>query len=255
MISIEVKKIRRSPVIWISILMPLILAAIIFLIFMLQGDRLIKPDMNPYERFISMGVNSTVIVLFPLFVVILNSLIISIEHDSGGWKSLLTAPVPRLKIYLSKWSIVNIVNFLTLVLFLIFLILFTGLLAIIKPDLGFAGHKLDLGYYAWWFLKIFIATLALSTLQYQFSLWMKNTFYSIGIGLLAVIAGLILMNLDFIDYYPYAYPVLSYKMFLENALNSNSIDQALFLHEYLSLAYTAVILSAGWFFWRKKQFK
>ncbi|MCF8218017.1 MAG: ABC transporter permease [Bacteroidales bacterium] len=246
MIAIEFKKIKHTPALWISVLAPLFLALMVFLIYFFQGDKLIRQGMNPYDSFLSMGWNNSAFFLIPLFVVILNSMIINIEHANGGWKMLLTAPVSRLTIYLSKWGIINLVSFITHVLFVIFLLLFVYLLSWLKPDLGFADYSPDLQRFFWWGLKIFIATLALSTLQFQFSLWMKNNFKSIGIGLMGVIAGLILTNWEHINYFPYAYTGLSFSLF--------NTESGVLLHEYLSLAYTAVLLVIGWFFWRRKQF-
>ncbi|MGM0648404.1 MAG: ABC transporter permease [Bacteroidota bacterium] len=249
LLTAEFKKIRHTPAIWISVVGPLIMALLIFLIFYFQGERLVKMDVNPYNKFISMGINSVIMILFPLFVVIINSLILSIEHSAQGWKMLLTAPVSRLNIYLSKWGLIQLLVFLTLLLYLFYLVVFVYVLSLLKPELNFSMHQLNLGYFALWFLKIFVAVLALSTIQYQLSLWLKNTFKTIGIGLLAVIAGLILIRMDFIDYYPYAYSALSFEIF-----PMNYPDTSLVKHEYWSLIYTAALLAGGWFLWKRKQF-
>lgn len=246
-IATEFKKIKHTPVIWISILAPLILALMVFLIFLFQGATFIRQGMNPYDIFLRMGWNNSAFFLIPLFVVILNSLIINIEHSNGGWKMLLTAPVSRLNIYLSKWGVINLWSLITHALFALFLLIFVNVLSWVKPGLGFADFSPDLQSFFWLSLKIFIATLALSTIQYQLALWMKNNFKSIGIGLMAVIAGLILSNWEHIDYFPYAYTGLSFNDFTN--------DTGILLHEYLSLAYTAVILAVGWFLWKRKQFK
>ncbi|MFO8087061.1 MAG: ABC transporter permease [Bacteroidales bacterium] len=122
LLTAEFKKIRHTPAIWISVVGPLIMALLIFLIFYFQGERLVKMDVNPYNKFISMGINSVIMILFPLFVVIINSLILSIEHSAQGWKMLLTAPVSRLNIYLSKWGLIQLLVFLTLLLYLFYLV-------------------------------------------------------------------------------------------------------------------------------------
>lgn len=248
MILIELQKTRRTPAIWIMVLGPLFLSALVFLIYFFKGEDIVRHGMNPYDAFLSMGWNNSAFFLIPLFVVILNSLILNIEHSNGGWKMLLTSPVSRLNIYLSKWTVINLLSFLTHLFFALFLLGFVFLLSVLKPKIGFDGYEPDLQRFFWWSLKIFIATLGLSTLQYQFSLWMKNSFKSIGIGLMGVISGLILMRWEHIDYYPYAFTGLSFSRF-------DHENMQFFLHEYMSLAYAAGILIIGWFLWKRKQFR
>ncbi len=244
----EFRKIKSTPAFWISILGPFLLAGLVFMIYLFAGDKLIRGDMNPYDKFLAQGWSNSAFFLIPLFVVLLNSLILNVEHSNGGWKVLLTSPVSRLNIYLSKWAVINILNLFTHFFYALVLLGFVYLLSVISPDLGFKDHEPDLTSFFWWTTKIFIGTLALSTLQYELSLWIKNSFKTIGIGIMAMIAGLILMQWEHVEYYPYAFPGLSFGKF-------DYQNMELFLHEYLSLAYTGVFLIIGWFLWRNKQFR
>ncbi|MFO8054896.1 MAG: ABC transporter permease [Bacteroidales bacterium] len=247
MIAIEFKKIRSTPALWISILGPFFISLLLFLIFY-SGNNYGGYGANPYDALLSRSWNFPSIVLIPMFVVIINSLIINIEHSSGGWKMLLTAPVSRFLVYVSKWISISLVILLTFLMMALFILGFVMLLSLLKPDAGFSGHNPDLQIFFWRTLKMFIATLAMSTLQYQLSLWMKNSFKSIGIGLIGVIAGMILMEWKYIDYFPYAYTGRSFTEF-------DPGNTGILLHEYLSLGYMAVFLIAGWFLWKGKQFK
>ncbi len=247
MIAIELRKIKSTPAFWICILGPLLLAVLILLIYLFAGDKLIGHGVNPYDKILSQGWSTSAYFLLPLFIILLNSLILNVEHSNGGWKMLLTSPVTRLNIYLSKWAVINLLNLFTHIFYALILLGFAYLLSVIAPGLGFEGHSPDLKSFFWWTIKIFIGTLAMSTLQYELSLWLSNSFKSIGIGIMAMIAGIILMQWQHVDYYPYAFPGLSFERF-------NYQHMELFLHEYLSLGYTAAFLITGWFLWRRKQF-
>lgn len=249
LIALEFSKLRATPAFWISVIGPFFLSALVFTIFFFAGESLVRQGMNPYDYFLSLGWNNSAFFLLPLYVILINALVVNVEHNNQGWKLLLTAPVSRLSIYLAKWISIVLFIFLTYVLFVLLLLGFAFLLALLKPEIGFSGYSPDLQRLFWWFFKMFVASLAMSTLQYQLSLWMKNVITPIGIGLLGVIGGLILIeNWKHVEYYPWAFTSQSF-------LSMSQGQNQLVLHEYLSLAYMAVILVGGWLLWRKKQFR
>ncbi len=248
MIALEFNKLRATPAFWISVIGPFILSALVFTLFFFGGETRVRQGMNPYDFFLSMGWNISAFFLLPLYVVLINALVVSVEHNNEGWKLLLTAPVTRFSVYISKWISIILFILFTYSLFVVFLLGFVYLLSLLKPEIGFSGYSPDLHRLFWWFFKLFVASMALSTIQYQLSLWMKNAFKPIGIGLMGVVAGMILMEWKHVDYFPYGYTGQSF-------LSMSQGENHLVLHEYLSLVYMVVILAAGWFLWRRKQFR
>lgn len=248
LLATDFSKLRSTSATWIITIGPLVITGLVFLIFFSKWNDPLPAGINPYDKFLSTGWSASATFLIPLFVVFINSLILNIEHSNEGWKNLLTAPVSKFSMYTSKWLNINIMNLLMHVVYVAFLLMFVYLFAALKPDVGFAGKSPDFEILMMRSLKIFIGTLGLSSIQFVLALWLKNKFKSVGIGMLAVIMGVMLLQWEHVEFFPYAYPALSFRQF-------DPGNMELLKHEYLSLAWMVFAFTAGWFLWRRKQFR
>ncbi|WP_232713315.1 ABC transporter permease [Bacillus xiapuensis] len=138
---------------------------------------------------------------FPLVATISASMIVNIEHQSNSWKAVLSQPVSRAVIYLSK--------FLWILLGLTFSVsfFFIGTLLLGKV-LGFEGD-IPLWLILGDSYSILFTTLPIVSFQLWLSITFKNQAFSIIIGAVSSMMGLFLAAGSTTRWMPLAYPVQS----------------------------------------------
>lgn len=158
-------------------------------------------------------------VLYPLLSSVYLAILCRFEHANGGWKQLLSYPIPKAYIYLSKmiwgWLLVGITN---TVMFLYFLILgktmgVTGTF----PYLEFLGL----------FLNGWVAILPLMALQTWLATQWKNFALPIALNFAFIIPNIFVTSSKYGTYYPWSQP--AYAMTPENQLGFTQSNQEFYL--------------------------
>ncbi|MBC8081334.1 MAG: ABC transporter permease [Gorillibacterium sp.] len=174
-------------------------------------EKNVDPSAPTSVNFASTFIQNAVGLFLPLLVAIVTSDIVSSEHSTGTIKLLLTRPVTRWKILMSK--------FITLILFVSLIVICTALLTYLISSIAFGfggfgapvltgfkvtGEVLDTSQAyiieQWqylimelglaWFSCIVVATLSL-----MISVLVRSTAAGMGIMLAVLIAGMILVNM------------------------------------------------------------
>ncbi|WP_205501037.1 ABC transporter permease [Rufibacter psychrotolerans] len=236
--SAEALKIKNSWALWLSLLAPLSVVGMTFLVFFFRGDRILKPGTDPWFIWMTNNFMATSQLLIPLFLALVTALVNGIEHNSFGWKQLYAAPVPKWTVFLNKYLLLL---GLTLVSFATFWagVLAAGyVLGFLKPEFGFQHYyhvqSISVGIF-----RIFIGSLFILTLQFCISFRCKSIAVSIGSGILFVLAFLIASSWEYIGYYPYSWPYFA-------ALASTTKQASFFVPQMgYSLAGSAVLLALG----------
>ncbi|MGJ3194898.1 ABC transporter permease [Peribacillus frigoritolerans] len=138
---------------------------------------------------------------FPLAITIAASIIANIEHQSNSWKEILSQPVSRSKIYLSKFC------WLFLGLTFSVSVFFIGMLLLGKL-LGFEGD-IPLGLILGDSYSMLITALPIMSIQLWLSITFKNQAFSILIGAISAMMGLFLAAGSTTRWMPLAYPAQS----------------------------------------------
>lgn len=144
-----------------------------------------------------------------MFIVLITSLIIQIEHKSSGIKYLFALPIPKWSIYYGKLWVVLISILSSYVYFYIAILLFGTLLGLFNSDFGFLEFQPDHLKYLEMLLMSFVASLGVVGIQFWMSFRFKNFIVPLAVGMILVIVGLIVMQAPESIYFPYAYNALS----------------------------------------------
>jgi ABC-2 type transport system permease protein len=180
-----------------------------------QQQYYLDHDINPSEpgapSFVREFLQHAIQLLLPLLVMIIAADIVSSEHSAGTVKLLLTRPVKRWKILLSKY--------ITLILSVSFLIMSFAVLSYCISGLIFGysgwsaplltGFKIESGELStasvhlipqWRFLLMvfglaWFVSLVVGTLSFMLSTLIKSTAAGMGVMLACLIAGMILTNM------------------------------------------------------------
>ncbi|WP_127126599.1 ABC transporter permease [Pseudoflavitalea rhizosphaerae] len=183
---------------------------------------------------------------FPMYVTILASLVVQTEYRNNTWKMVYMQPRSHADIFFSKFMVIQLLLLASLLIHNL-AILTTGYLAnLFHSEYAFSRNAPPLEMMLRITVRMYIASLCITAIQYWFSLRFRNFITSMGLGIGLTIVAFIILQWDKVVYYPYAYPALTY--FKAGQVNG------LATHEWNSLAGAATALLLGfWNIARRKE--
>ena len=261
----EFYKTRKTAGFWSAILLPLLLCLLVFAGFYSKSDHLAgMPGMLLWLQFsgIILGIMGSLIL--PMLIVFIAYSVNSIEHKSDTWKTLFSLPIAKLSIYAAKYLYALFLVFLCLSLFVIFTLGFGHLLQMLKPGLKFSDYSFE-GLLTSVYLKLFLSSLGILSIQFLMSLLFRDFLKPMGIGFIATIAGIILAanGWAYAYLFPYSHPMLAIKTMEDGShhkgaptTNLPQLTINLFTKEiFVSLAIALVIFILGYVIVLKKSVK
>ncbi len=190
-------------------ILPLLINLLIVSIFLIKADDILKaPGPNMWYRYLEFILGIMGSLILPMYVVFLTFSINDIEHKADTWKNLFSYPIEKRQVFLSKWISALLVFGIFIFSFYVFTYLGGHILAQINPAFGFQNHDMGLKILQI-FSKMFLASIALLSIQFFFSMLWSDFMKSMGIGLLLTIVSLIAMRWEYIYVSPYAQPMIS----------------------------------------------
>ncbi len=242
----ELIKAKNTLALWLVIIGAAFVPTLFFLVYINRWERFVPPaGQNPWTLFFQTNFRTASFLFIPLFIILLCSLIVNIEHKSNAWKHLLTLPVSKGSLFLNKLLSILLLSLACYVLFMVFMLVSASLLGVFKPKLGFWNATPNLVELLKVAAKSFVSSLGVLAIHYWLSLRFKNMFVSIGIGLMCVITVTILVGRwDKTVFIPYTYTALTAMPFA--APKWNSSPYFLDYHEWFSLGYFVVLTLASY---------
>lgn len=219
----ELIKTKNTFALWLTILGAALIPIFLLIAYIAKWKSFIpKGDENAWSNLFSVGYNGVSSLFIPLFIVLLTSLLINIEHKSNTWKHIFVQPVSKGKVYFSKLFVVLQSVILCYVLFVCFLLLAGFIAGSLKQELGFFSVHPPWMKILEVTFKSFLSTLALIGIHFWLSFRVKNIILPIGLGLAGVVISLILLGRwEHVIYIPYAYTALSIHMADPNSFLSD----------------------------------
>jgi len=105
----ELLKLKNTFAFWITIISALFIPTIYFIYYTVKYKNLIPTEgVNPWNKFMTDQIMTSASLLLPLFIVLLTSLIVQVEHKSSGFKHIFSLPVKKWSVYYGKLSVVLI---------------------------------------------------------------------------------------------------------------------------------------------------
>jgi lantibiotic transport system permease protein len=206
----EMFKLKRTFAFWLTFISAFFIPAIYFIYYLLKYKSLIPANnINPWDKFLNNQITAVSSLLIPLFVVLITSLIMQIEHKSLGIKYLFSLPVSKWSIYYGKLTVVIGSVLFTYILFFIAMLTGGMLAGIIHTELNLLSYYPNIEEPIKLLFRSFMAILGILGMQFWLSFKMKNFIIPIGIGMVLVITGLIVYRAKESLYFPYAYNSLS----------------------------------------------
>lgn len=209
----ELIKLKRTFAFWLTIISGLLIPTLFFVVYLVKHKSLIPAEgINPWEKFMVNQVQNSIPFFVPMFIVLITSLIIQVEHKSSGIKHLFVLPIPKWSVYFSKLSIVIFSIIATYIYFFIAILFFGALIGLFHSELGFLDFQPNYLKYIKILITSFIASLGIVGIQFWLSFRFKNFIVPLAVGMILVIVGLIVSRAPESIYFPYAFNILSISM-------------------------------------------
>lgn len=215
----EILKLRNTFAFWLTIISALFIPTIYFIYYVLKYESLIPKDsVNPWNKLMTDQIMSSASLLLPLFIVLLTSLIVQVEHKSSGFKHIYSLPVEKWHIFYGKLCVVIFSVIFTYSLFILAMIVFGNLAGFIHNELNLVSTTPEWETPLKLIFRSFVGTLGILSFQFWLSFRYKNFIVPLGIGIILVITGLVVFQAEEAIYFPYSYGRLSLFM---TALDTN----------------------------------
>lgn len=255
----EFYKSRKTLAFWAAILLPLIICGLITFGFYSSSEKITKlhyPAMVLWAQYsgAALGVMGTLIM--PFYVIFMAFSVNNIEHKNDTWKTLFAQPLNKFSIYTAKYLYAVFLIFICLFLFAALTFAFGNLLHVLVPQFNFNEYNpssILINSY----LKLFLSSLGILSLQFIFSLIWSDFLKPMGIGFIGTIMGIITASVGWKFAYliPYSLPTLAMKL-TRVKKGGDPLNFQIFTQEiWTSLAYALILFIIGYFIVTKKSIK
>jgi hypothetical protein len=252
----EYYKTRKTLAFWGAIILPLFLCTVVFAVYFLKPDTILKklgnvpPDaIWSQYAFMILGVMGTL--LLPMYLIFMTYSVNNIEHKADTWKSIFSLPIPKWSIYFSKVFYTILLVALSMLLFIVLTIGYGFLLNYLVPKYHLLDadlSKISKGIVAVYF-KLFLSALGIISIQFLFSLVWKDFLKPMGIGFLLFVTSIMVLQWDYSYLLPFTHPV--------KAIMSTNINKLEILTKevWMSFGYAIAFFTAGYFIVIKRSVK
>lgn len=198
----EWMKMRKSSIWFPVVLTPLLAIAIGFMAAS-HGPLLHRMNANPWNSYYFIVVAAYSLLMLPLLTGVLCSLMCRFEHLSGGWKQILSFPIPRSTIYIVKFFYVLVFVALAQVL-MMFGVVATGV-SVLHISTEAPWSVLFRSILGGW-----LACIPLIALQLWVSTWWKSFGAPFAVNVILTIPAVAVAHSSrFGPVYPWAQPMLA----------------------------------------------
>jgi len=203
----EFIKLKRTPVLWMSLAAPLFAVTVAFIASLTSGHKFYQPGVNPWTDFSAHILVGWALFVFPIYVCLQTALYSSLEHNTNGWSYLATLPVGKHSLIVSKYCWAVLMVAVSQVLLVVLTWVSGWLLAILKPSYGFQDYPMTM-MPAEACLWVFLSGLTITAIQMLLSILFRSFVIPTGAGLIFVLGGVIARSLTVSIYWPFLWPIL-----------------------------------------------
>lgn len=184
--------------------------------------------------------------LFPLFVILICTLLPQIEYRNNTWKQVFASPQTKANVYLAKFMNVHLLMLVFLIATHLFMFLTIVGINFIKPTLNLFKHPLNGNVVLVNAANAYILLLAVCAIQFWMGLRFRNFIVPIGIGLALWLSGTIMAvqyKSNLVYYFPYSFHAFPVSTKLKSSLTQIA---------WTSLVYALLFLIVGFLDFKRR---
>lgn len=227
-----------------------VLSPIILFISRLNGSMRFIPRSphNMYINYIQNALELFAYYILPFLIILIASRITQLDHKNQGWNLMESLPVKKVNLYFSKFLILLITNAIAIVSFVLLSVCFVFLLIQLGeiPEMGLV----DIPYLFCLklIIRLLVASLFLSALQFVISVLLSNFLGPIFIGILGFALNTYFNESNiFLNWFPYTPIAMVY-----NIPGGSEVGDIVTYLDYMSLIASIVVLYIGFQWFKNK---
>ena len=235
----EILKTKRTATFYFTI----ILSALVPLIFLLdvcvdgvsQDNRI-----DPLNAIIREGFGFLYILFFPMYIIMVSTLLPQIEYRNNTWKQVLASPQPIRNIFIARFLNLHLLIIAFLLLYNVFMAIVMVATHFIDPALNLLHQPFNWGAWATGNLNAYLAILAISAIQFWLGLRFRNFIVPLAIGLAMWLAGsmmVMVLHTPNAHYFPYTHLAFSALRKYKDLLPTVQWSSAAYMVVFLGLGY------------------
>jgi hypothetical protein len=241
----EILKTKRTAAFYFT----LVGAAVIPFTFLLNVlmDGIEDTRKDPLNSIFKLGAEMNGLVIFPMFVILICTLLPQIEYRNNTWKQVLTSPQSKANVFIAKFLNIHLLIVVFLVANLLFMSLTVVAAHFIDPTLNLLSHPLNGARIVVNTLNAYVTILGVCAIQFWIGLRFKNFIVPIAIGLALWLTGTLMVfeyKSSFANYFPYSFHVFSVYPKVKSGLNQVA---------WASAGYAALALIVGFLDFRTRR--
>lgn len=186
------------------------------------------------------------VALFPLFIILICTLLPQIEYRNNTWKQVFTSPQTKANVFLAKFINVHLLMLLFLIATHLFMFLTIVAINFIKPELNLFNYPFNERMLFVNAANGYLVMLAVCAIQFWIGLRSKNFIAPIGIGLALWLIGTIIAvqyKSNLVNYFPYSF---------QGYIVSSGLKPQLTQIIWTSLGYALLFLGVGFFDFKRR---
>ena len=242
----EVLKTKRTASFYLTIIAAAVVPVILLIDFTVDG---IRPESTKVilNKMFTQGFAMTGFAIFPIFVMLICTLLPQIEYKNNAWKQVLTSPQTRVNVFVSKFLNIHLLIVVLLISTQLFMLLIAVIWHFVHPSWNVLGQSVDVYQVLVTMLNTYVCVLAIGAIQFWMGLRFNNFIVPVAIGIAFWFVGS-LMTLEYSSpyakYFPYSFQV--YPLFPKYKPQLNQV-------EWTSAGYAAVFLILGFLDFRRSR--
>ena len=242
----ELLKTKRTASFYLT-LIGAALGPVIFLFnVLLDDDELDGKTKDPLNALFKILSEMNGVALFPLFIILICTLLPQVEYRNNAWKQVVTSPQTKANVFLAKFMNVHLLMLIFLIATHVFMFLTVVAINFIKPDLNLFKYPFNERIVIVNAANAYLIMLAVCAIQFWIGLRSRNFIVPIGIGFALWLTGTIMavqINSSLVSYFPYSFQAYFVSQKLQPQLTQIA---------WTSLGYALLFLIIGFFDFRRR---
>lgn len=254
----EFYKSKKTLAFWAAILLPIIICGLVASGFYFKANEILKhpmPAQGLWFQLAGAPLGIMGMLILPFYVMFMAFSVNNIEHKNDTWKTLFSQPLNKIAIYAAKYLYAVLLIAICLFLFATLTYASGLVLEMLVSKYKFSDFS-PIAMLKGFYLRLFLASLGILSLQFIMSLVWSDFLKPMGIGFVGTIIGIITSNVDWKHAYLIPYADAAIAINPKNVKNPMLGDFPIFTQEiWASLVYSIVFFIVGYLIVSKKSIK
>jgi hypothetical protein len=241
----EILKTKRTAAFYFTLIGAAVIPVTYLVNAALDGISDIRND--PFNAVFNISAQMNGLVIFPMFVILVCTLMQQLEYRNNTWKQVFTSPQSKADIYIAKFLNIHLLLLLFHVATIIFMFVAALATHFLIPELRLLHQPLDINLVLENSANSYVTALAMCTIQFWLGLRIKNFIVPIAVGLALWLTGTLMvveMHASYTKYFPYSFHVV-------NGFPKHKADLSVI--RWNSLGYAVLFLVLGFLDFRRRR--